>query len=78
MVDSVSLERALQDVEVANLRVIQLTQGMLDREKRISQLEKEIVELKRLLDPRRKMEHVFRKNHTLYVLARQAKRITGR
>lgn len=78
VVDSVSLERALQDAEVANLRVIELTQTMLDREARIAQLEQENVELKRLMDPRRKLEHVFRKNHTLYALARQAKRMTGR
>lgn len=78
VVDSVSLERALQDAEVANLRVIELTQRVLDREERISQLEQEIVVLKRGMDTRRKLEYIFRKNHTLYVLARQAKRMTGR
>lgn len=77
-VDSVSLERALKDVEVANARVIELTRGMLEREKRITELESEIVELKRLLDPRRKLEHVFRKNHSLYVIGRQTKRMMGR
>jgi hypothetical protein len=77
-VDAVSLERALQDVEAANMRVIQLAQQVLDRDERISKLEQEIVVLKRGMDTRRKLEYVFRKNHTLYVLARQAKRMTGR
>lgn len=77
-VDSVSLERALKDVEVANARVIELTRGMLEREKRITELEAEVVQLKLMLDPRRKIEHVFRKNHTLYVIGRRAKRMMGR
>jgi hypothetical protein len=78
VVDSVSLERALQDAEVANIRAMELTQQLLEREERIAELEQEIVLLKRGMDPRRRMEHVFRKNHTLYALARQAKRISGR
>lgn len=77
-VDSVSLERALKDVEVANARVIELTRGMLEREKQITELEAEVVQLKLMLDPRRKIEHVFRKNHTLYVIGRRAKRMMGR
>lgn len=77
-VDSVSLERALKDVEVANARVIELTRRMLEREKRIAELEAEVVQLKLMLDPRRKIEHVFRKNHTLYVIGRRAKRMMGR
>lgn len=77
-VDAVSLERALMDAEVANLRVMGLTRDLLDREERIAKLESEIVALKRLLDPRRKAEHIFRSNHTLYVVARRAKRMMGR
>ena len=78
MVDAVSLDRALQDAEIANLRVVGLVQSLLDREERIAQLEQEIVELKRTMNPRRKVEYVVRRNHTLYALARQAKRMTGR
>lgn len=78
VVDSVSLERALKDVEAANARVIALTRQLLEREQHVSALESEVVQLKRLLDPRRKMEHVFRKNHSLYVIGRQAKRMMGR
>ncbi|WJS91745.1 hypothetical protein [Microbacterium testaceum] len=77
-VEAVSLERALKDVEVANARVIALTRQVLEREERIAELEYDIVQLKRLLDPRRKMEHLFRKNHSLYVIGRQAKRMLGR
>lgn len=77
-VDSVSLERALKDVEAANARVIALTRQLLQSERRISDLESEIVQLKRLLDPRRRAEHIFRKNHSLYVIGRQAKRMLGR
>lgn len=76
-VDAVSLERALQDAEVANRRVIDLTRGLLEREEQIAKLQIEIVSLKQLLDPRRKMEHVFRKNHALYVVARRARRMMG-
>lgn len=78
VVDSVSLDRALQDVEVANLRVIELTQSVLDQHETIAKLEQEIVALKRLMDPRKKLEHVFRQNHTLHAVARRAKRMTGR
>lgn len=77
-VDAVSLERALQDVEIANRRVIELTQVLLDKEERIAKLSSEVASLKRSMDPRRKAEHVFRKNHTLYVVARRAKRMLGR
>lgn len=78
VVDAVSLERALADVEVANLRVIELTKDLLDREEQITKLQSDLVVLKRAMDPRRKVEHVFRSNHTLYALARRAKRMTGR
>lgn len=78
VVDSVSLERALQDAEVANRRVIELTRSLLEREAQIEKLQIEIVSLKQLMDPRRKMEHVFRKNHALYVMARRARRMMGR
>lgn len=78
IVDAVSLERALQDAEAANLRVIALTKDLLDREERIDKLDAEIVALKRLLDPRRKMEHVFRSNHTVYAVVRRTKRMIGR
>lgn len=78
VVDGVSLERALQDAEVANKRVIELTRGLLEREAQIEKLQIEIVSLKQLMDPRRKVEHVFRKNHALYVMARRARRMMGR
>lgn len=78
VVDSVSLERALQDAEIANRRVIELTKGLLEREAQIEKLQIEIVSLKQLMDPRRKVEHVFRKNHALYVMARRARRMMGR
>ncbi|MDY0830351.1 hypothetical protein SK224_14550 [Microbacterium sp. BG28] len=78
VVDAVSLERALRDVEAANLRVIELTKTMVAREERIATLESEIVRLKRAMDPRRRLEYLFRKNHVLYALARRAKRMTGR
>lgn len=78
VVDTVSLERALMDAEAANLRVIELTRNLLEQEERITELKAEIVALKRIMDPRRKAEHLFRKNHTLYVMARQAKRMIGR
>lgn len=78
VVDSVSLERALQDAEIANKRVIELTKGLLEREAQIEKLQIEIVSLKQLMDPRRKVEHVFRKNHALYVMARRARRMMGR
>ncbi|WDG18950.1 hypothetical protein [Microbacterium sp. Clip185] len=77
-VEAVSLERALKDAEVANARVITLTRQLLEHEQRVAELEYEVVQLKRLLDPRRKMEHLFRKNHSLYVIGRQAKRMLGR
>lgn len=77
-VDAVSLERALQDAEVANVRVIELTKDLLDREAQITALSAEVASLKRMMDPRRKIEHVFRSNHTLYVLARRTKRMIGR
>jgi len=77
-VDAVSLERALQDAEAANLRVIELTKDLLDREARVTALESELAALKRLMDPRRKMEHIFRSNHTLYALARRTRRMIGR
>lgn len=76
-VGEVSLERALLDAEVANRRVIELTRGLLEREARIAKLQIEIVALKQMLDPRRKMEHVFRKNHALYVVARRARKMMG-
>lgn len=76
-VAAVSLERALQDAEVANRRAIELTRSLLEREEQISKLQIEIVSLKQMLDPRRKMEHVFRKNHALYVVARRARRMMG-
>lgn len=78
VVDAVSLERALKDAEVANLRVIALAKDLFDRDEQINKLNAEIVALKRLMDPRRKVEHVFRSNHTAYVLARRAKRMMGR
>lgn len=78
VVDSVSLERALKDVEAANARAIELTRVLLEREERIAKLEQEMATLIRSLDPRRRLEHTFRKNHTLYALARRAKRMTGR
>lgn len=77
-VDAVSLERALKDTEVANLRVIELTKDLLDREERVIALEAELVALKRTMDPRRRVEHVFRSNHTLYAVARRTKRMIGR
>lgn len=78
VVDAVSLERALQDAEVANLRVIELTKDLFEREDRVAELEAELVALKRSMDPRRKMEHIFRSNHTLYTIARRSKRMIGR
>ncbi|MCM3613802.1 hypothetical protein M3672_05025 [Microbacterium enclense] len=78
VVDGVSLERALQDAEVANKRAIELTRALLEREAQIEKLQIEIVSLKQLMDPRRKVEHVFRKNHALYVMARRARRMMGR
>jgi hypothetical protein len=78
VVDSVSLERALQDAEIANRRVIELTRGLLEREAQIDKLRIEIASLKQLMDPRRKIEHVVRKNHALYVVARRARRMMGR
>lgn len=78
LVDAVSLERALQDAEIANLRVIALAQDLLAQEERIAKLQAELVALKRVMDPRRKAEHIFRKNHVLYAAARRAKRLTGR
>lgn len=78
VVDAVSLDRALRDAEVANQRVIELTKGMLEREAQIEKLQIEIVSLKQLMDPRRKVEHVVRKNHALYVVARRARRMMGR
>lgn len=78
VVDGVSLERALKDAEIANKRVTDLTAQLLDAEERIAQLSAEIVALKRLMDPRRKVEHVFRSNHVLYAAARRAKGIIGR
>lgn len=78
VVDSVSLERALHDAEIANRRAIDLTRSLLEREAQIEKLQVEIVSLKQLMDPRRKMEHVFRKNHALYVMARRARRMMGR
>lgn len=77
-VDAASLERALMDAEVANLRVMELTRELLDREERISKLESEIVALKRVMDPRRRAEHIVRNNHILYAVARRAKGMTGR
>ncbi|MGN6127491.1 MAG: hypothetical protein ACTHON_13055 [Humibacter sp.] len=78
VVDAVSLEQALRDAEVANIRAIELTRALLEREERIAKLQGELVQLKRAMDPRRRAEHVFRKNHTLYVVARRAKRMMGR
>ena len=77
-VDAVSLERALQDTEVANLRVIGLAKDVFDRDERIAELDAEIVALKRLLDPRRKMEHAIRSNHIAHSVARRTKRMIGR
>jgi hypothetical protein len=78
VVDGVSIERALQDAEIANRRVMELTQILLDKEERIAKLSADLAALKRLMDPRRKAEHVFRQNHTLYSAARRAKRMLGR
>jgi len=78
VVDAVSLDRALKDAEVANKRAIDLATRLLDAEERIAELNAEIVALKRIMDPRRKMEHVFRSNHVLYAAARRAKGIIGR
>ncbi|MBN9178528.1 MAG: hypothetical protein J0I43_14340 [Microbacterium sp.] len=78
VVDSVSLDRALRDVEVANRRVIDLAKDLLDREEQIAKLNTEIVALKRLMDPRRRMEHIFRRNHALYAAVRRTKRMLGR
>lgn len=78
VVDAVSLERALKDVEVANRRVIDLTKKLLDREEQIEQLNAEVVSLKQSMDPRRRMEHLFRKNHAIYAAVRRTKRMMGR
>ena len=78
VVDEVSLVRALQDAEAANLRVVALTRNLLESEERVAKLEAEIVALKRLIGPRLRAEHVFRKNHALYVVARRARRMMGR
>lgn len=77
-VDAVSLERALLDAEVANQRVIAMTKDLFERDERIAKLNTEIVALKRLLDPRRKVEHVIRSNHIVFSVARRTKRIIGR
>lgn len=77
-VDSVSLERALKDAEAANLRVIELSKKFLDSEARVAKLEAELAALRRTLDPRRKVEDLFRRNHTAYAIARRAKRMIGR
>jgi predicted nucleic acid-binding Zn-ribbon protein len=77
-VEAISLERALQDAEAANARVIALTKGILDREEKIAQLERELVSIKRTMDTRRRIESVVRRNHILYALASRAKRMTGK
>lgn len=77
VVDAVSLARALQDAEVANLRVIALAKEVLDRDERIAKLDAEIVALKRLLDPRRKAEHIIRSNYIVHSVARRTKRMIG-
>ena len=77
-VDAVSLERALKDVEVANRRVIMLTNEMLDREERIVALSAELAAVKRTMDTRRRLEHLFRKNHTVFAVVRRARRMVGK
>lgn len=78
VVDAVSLERALLDVEAANLRVVELTHKLLDAEERIAKLHRENVLLKRSMSPKRRAEHILRTNRVLYALARRAKKMTTR
>ncbi|KQR93658.1 MAG: hypothetical protein J0I33_08435 [Microbacterium ginsengisoli] len=78
LVGAVSLERALEDAAIANQRAIELAQKLLTSEERVAALSAEVADLKRLLDPRRKLEHLIRQNHSLHVTAQRAKRILGR
>lgn len=78
VVDAVSLERALLDAEVANKRAIEFAEQLIKRDEKIAKLEAEVVLLKRTLDPRRRLEHIFRRNHALYAVALRAKRMLRR